>query len=41
MLVLETGPLTNLVLLKDFTLWGEKKKKVIKLASWQAAVERK
>lgn len=41
LLALERDPLTNLVLLIDFTLWGKKKKKVIKLASWLAAVERK
>lgn len=41
LLALERKPLTNLVLLIDFILWGKKKKKVIKLASWPAAVERK
>lgn len=41
LLALERDPLTNITLLIEFTLWGKKKKKAIKLASWPAAVERK
>lgn len=41
LLALERKSSTNVVLLIDFILWGKKKKKVIKLASWPAAVERK